>query len=180
MKKCVIIVLLISVKSFSQINVDTSFSGFKIDYFPNNNPKKKVEYKKGKPCGLVMTYHENGTLNETGIFLKGKWLGEYKFYYPNGQAQQSFNFDSNGKRVGYQRTYYENGLIQIIAASYNNGKDGYSLTFDTLGKLIGSLELQIDGQIIYKNDKGYDNYKGMQEALLDIVNRENEVILRKK
>ena len=178
MKKLLILLLLGSLTGFSQRNVDTSFSGFKIDYFANKNPKMKIEYKKGVPSGLVITYHENGALNEVGVFFNKRWIGNYKIHYPNGKIHQDLNFDSNGKKVGIQKYYFENGLIQVIAAAYDSEKDGCSLQFDTLGKLIGTLGLQIDGQRVNKDDKIYDNYKGMEETLLDIVNKENEATLR--
>jgi antitoxin component YwqK of YwqJK toxin-antitoxin module len=180
MKKITILLLLISLNGFSQIKVDTSFNGFKTEYYNNGNPKKKVEYKKGNPCGLVITYREKGGLSEVGTFCNKRWIGEYKFYYDNGQVQQNFNFDSNGKRVGYQKTYYENGLMQTITAAYDNDKDAYSLEFDTLGNIVGTLGLRIDGYVIYKDDKRYDNYKGMQEVLLELVKKENEATLRLK
>lgn len=175
--KYIIILLAISLKLFSQNSVDTSFTGFKIEYSENKKPKKKIEYKKGKPSGLVITYKPNGQFNEIGTFVSGRWIGNYKFFHDNGQVEQDFNFDSNGKRIGLQKYYFKNGVLQILAMFNDNKQNGYSLEFDSLGKMT-NYEYCLNGGKINKDDKIYTDYKEMLDAMIEIANKENELVLK--
>ena len=172
--KYLLILLLISEVAFSQRDTIPTFNGTKISYFSNGKIKSKIEYKNGKANGKALTYQENGNVLEEGTFVSGRWEGNYKFYYQSGKVQQSFNFDSSGKRSGLQKFYYKNGIIQMLS-TFNKGKqDGYYLEFDTLGRLAKTEGRYMNGKKVTEQNKE------MLSEMLEIVRKENEEVLKLK
>ncbi len=92
----------------------------------------KGSFIDGKPVGIhrefdekgnvisASEYDENGVLLGKGIMTnEGKRVGEWAFFYPDGQVKSKGKFADN-KRTGEWNFYLENGSKEQIG-SYNNG-----------------------------------------------------------
>lgn len=102
--------------------VDGKKTGLWTEYYCNNNMKSKITFENNRPSGYAIMYHENGKIKEEGLWKNNRWIGDYKLYYENGQVQQSFKFNTTGKREGEQVYYYENGQI-MIQGNWAEGKE---------------------------------------------------------
>jgi antitoxin component YwqK of YwqJK toxin-antitoxin module len=92
------------------------------EYYCNSNPKSILTYNNGRPDGNAVMYHENGKVSEEGIWKNQRWVGMYKLYYPNGQLQHEFNYNTSGKREGKSVYYYENGEVAVEGV-FTDGKE---------------------------------------------------------
>ena len=181
--KYLFILLIIYSKSFAQKSVDTTYNGFKVEFFETKSPKSKIEYRKGKPHGLALFYFENGKLKEMGTFVNNRWVGNYQKFYETGQVQHNFNFDKSGKRIGLQRYYHSNGVLALLglySTSFEEKNDEFVLEFDILGKLIDKPILLINGEKMIWDTKLHYLNKEKVEALMDLVNHENEIVISSK
>lgn len=71
----------------------------------------KAYYENGEYEGEVLSYYNDGSLQERRTYNKGKEEGKRVFYYPNGKIQSEQEYVSN-KREGEGKTYYENGVLR--------------------------------------------------------------------
>jgi antitoxin component YwqK of YwqJK toxin-antitoxin module len=92
------------------------------EYYCNTNPKSVLTFNNGRPDGPAVMYHDNGKVSEEGIWKNQRWTGIYKLYYPNGQLQHEFNYNTSGKREGKSTYYYENGEV-AIEGNFSDGKE---------------------------------------------------------
>lgn len=97
-------------------------TGLWTEYYCNNNMKSKITFENNRPSGYAIMYHENGKIKEEGLWKNNRWVGDYKLYYENGQVQQSFKFNTTGKREGEQKYFYENGQT-MIEGNWAEGKE---------------------------------------------------------
>ena len=97
-------------------------TGVWTEYYCNNNMKSKITYENNRPFGYAIMYHDNGKIKEEGLWKNNRWVGDYKLYYENGQVQQSFKFNTTGKREGDQKYFWENGQV-MIEGSWAEGKE---------------------------------------------------------
>lgn len=96
--------------------------GIWTEYFCNGNMKGSVTFVNGRPDGYAKTFHENGKINEEGMWRNSRWVGNYKLYYDNGQVQHEFTFTASGRRDGIQKYYHDNGQL-AIEGNFENGKE---------------------------------------------------------
>lgn len=104
------------------VYADGRKTGIWTEYYCNNNMKSKITYENNRPSGYCIMYHENGKIKEEGMWKNNRWTGDYKLYYENGQVQQSFKFNTTGKREGEQKYYWENGKV-MIEGNWAEGKE---------------------------------------------------------
>ena len=95
-------------------------------YFPGEELKSEITYKNGRPAGEYKTYFQGsgGQLEEHGFWNRGRNVGEFKRWYPNGNLRQDFSFLDNGLRDGTQHYYHENGKLEVeveISSGKENG-----------------------------------------------------------
>src|SRR5579872_2551990 len=64
-------------------------------------------------------YYPDGQLQETATYDNGKIVGKRMIYYANGKLQDSASY-ADGKLTGERTTYYKNGNKQFNG-NYNNG-----------------------------------------------------------
>ena len=104
--------------------------------YKNGKLKSIIYFKDKKPFGIIQMFDTIGKLKETGFWDQSRWIGNYNYYYQNGQKSKQYNFGINGKRIGLQTEYFQNGIIKGIAF-YNDGKivEPY-YNFDSLGNFI--------------------------------------------
>jgi len=59
--------------------------------------------------GKIVTYYENGQLEESSNYKDGQ-LSEWDYYYENGQLKESGSFKDNET---YSESYYKNGQLRM-------------------------------------------------------------------
>lgn len=123
--------------------------------------------------GTYETYHEDGTVSETGLvqdgLREGKWVsyrpdhsvlldymyingkleGDYKAYFENGEINIEGVFQS-GKRTGPWKWYREDGSMESDITFANGEKDGVQNFYDEAGAVIRT-ETYKNGEFISSN-----------------------------
>lgn len=102
----------------------------------------------------TMFYKDNPSKVESkGAYKHGAWtslnmVGEWKFYYLNGQLKE-IGYYSSGDKNGIWKVYYENGQLSEIGSydSYNEYKSGKWKYYNANGKL-RLLETYKDGKVV--------------------------------
>ena len=89
-------------------NETTPFTGVYIRTYPNGQKKSEINYKDGKPEGLVTLWYENGQKQLEDNYKDGKEEGLGIVWYENGQKQAEANY-KDGKKEGLSTGWYENG-----------------------------------------------------------------------
>ena len=77
------------------------------------------EFKDGKFHGEWKFYYLNGEVETSGFFENGERIGEWFYYHNNGRVKANLNY-LNGKPHGLWRTMDENGLV-ILEEEWING-----------------------------------------------------------
>jgi len=108
-------------------------------YEYNNNVGHKIESYdengkswKNKKTGKWKSYNQDGELYRSGEYLNGMEVGEWTWYYNDGQIDFTF-FKRDNKKIGY-KSYYPNGKIKTISV-YKNDKEVEKKEFYKNGKL---------------------------------------------
>lgn len=103
-------------------------NGFKVSYHPNGQIQIIGRFENGKPIDSVITYFDNGQVQDRRYYFEGK-LGRSLTYYPNGQLQRDLNWlikketrfypdnkiesITNFRKKYYQRIYYPSGQLKV-------------------------------------------------------------------
>lgn len=95
----------------------------------------KAYYENGEYEGEVLSYYNDGSLQERRTYNKGKEEGKRVFYYPNGKIQSEQEYVSN-KREGEGKTYYENGVLRAEFTYKNDRLHGIRQDFNKAGALV--------------------------------------------
>ena len=72
---------------YYEVNSQTPFSGRVVSYYENGRLEEKANYKDGKEDGLWEYYFENGQLQGKGNYKDGKEDGLCEYYFENGQLE---------------------------------------------------------------------------------------------
>lgn len=81
-------------------------------YYEDGTLASEINYIDNRPIGVYRFYYPDGSLMEEGVWNDKHLTGSFKRYHSNGQLAQEFTFDENGNRVGNQKYFYQNGVIQ--------------------------------------------------------------------
>jgi antitoxin component YwqK of YwqJK toxin-antitoxin module len=127
-----------------KIGRDNPFTGRIIDTLQN----KVVEYDvvNGMKNGEFRLSSYEGIPSIYGSIKDNRNIGEWKYYYPNGQLESigNFNYDNpHGKWLWY----YYNGSIKQIGTFLNAKKAGTWYTYSWEGTLL-SITMYDEGEII--------------------------------
>ena len=79
-----------------------------LEWVPNTNKKKEINYKNGKKDGLYKSWYSNGDIQEEINYSDGKKEGLYRSWYSNGDIQKEINY-SDGKKHGRCRKWNVSG-----------------------------------------------------------------------
>lgn len=93
--------------------IDSKKEGIWQTFYENENPKTSITYSKNRQTGYAIIYYDDGTICEEGNWKENRWIGEYKYYYKNGEPAYIWNFDEEGARNGTQKYFHENGNLRI-------------------------------------------------------------------
>ncbi len=118
--------------------------------FIKNIPKSKVLYVDDKRQGVAYYYYPDGKLKQTipfkdnyahGISFEyapdGRIINVITFRYGRPVETEAINrYDSQGKKQGIWREYYDNGQIKWEATYKNGVLDGYYKEYSPYGTLV--------------------------------------------
>lgn len=102
-----------------------SYAQEKKVYWDNGNLKSITNHDEGgNKTGYWKTFYENGKLETSGYYNKGKKLDNWDEYYPNGTKKKRTNYYDG--LMSSTSTFYENGNT-MISGSFdgNQAKDGF-------------------------------------------------------
>ena len=100
---------------------------------------------RGRRQGHWKVYDGIGELKFQGNFVNGKPMGEFVYYYPNGQIKAKvLNIDSG--RADYTRMFYPNTKLMAVGKHSGQKKDSIWLYYSEEGGSLLSDELYIDGK----------------------------------
>lgn len=90
-------------------------------------------------------HNDQGIVLEDAYWQNGKNVGLFKRYHQNGTLAQEFFFDAQGKRIGEQKYFFENGQERLIG-NWNEGKiDGSLVWYDEKGEVASVVRFR-DGK----------------------------------
>lgn len=105
-------------------------------YYPDGQLKHRITFDNGIAKGKASFYFADGTLWEEGTWNEYCWIGKYNLYYPNGQTAYDWTYNSQGRREGIQKYYFENGVVKYRGEWLNGQIAGNVEVFDSIGVLV--------------------------------------------
>lgn len=90
-----------------------------IEYYFNGNKKSEYNYFNDTLDGLVLTYYDNGQLEVSRSYKRGKSHGNYLFYRIDGTLKEKI-IDNEGEIIWVGK-YDEKGKL-IFESTFNKGK----------------------------------------------------------
>ena len=117
------------------------------DYYPDGSVKVVGTYKDGIPEGVRREYDEEGNIQKSYIFRKGRIVGEgifteagqrqgeWKEYYPDGSLKAIGSYH-NDERIGQWKFYYQGGQLEELGAYVNGKPDSVWRWFYKSGKVL--------------------------------------------
>ncbi|MBR0176719.1 MAG: toxin-antitoxin system YwqK family antitoxin [Bacteroidales bacterium] len=70
-------------------------------HYPNGNVEELCYLRNGELSGSYKAYYEDGTLHGEGQFRKGRPVGVWHYYYPNGDIMTIEKHNRKGKTVSF-------------------------------------------------------------------------------
>jgi antitoxin component YwqK of YwqJK toxin-antitoxin module len=118
------------------------------DYYPDGRVKVVGTYNKdGLPEGVRREYNEEGKVEKSFIFRKGRIIGEgvftdagqkegnWKEYFPDGKLKATGHY-SKDIREGLWKFYYRSGQLEQVGAYHEGEPDSTWRWFFSNGKLM--------------------------------------------
>ena len=84
--------------------------------------------------GKFTAYYENGNINEEKYYLNNTSIGDYKWYYKNGQLRLFVRKDKDNSLKEFYKFYHENGQLAKEGIKINAKKDGTWKEYSQDGK----------------------------------------------
>ncbi|MCF0189926.1 MAG: toxin-antitoxin system YwqK family antitoxin [Marinilabiliaceae bacterium] len=111
-------------------------------YYENGLLQSTVNYEKGKITGIGYFYYKKrDKLMAEVNFEDGTFEGEYFLYYENGTRKAKFEY-KDGKKHGEAEYYHTNGNLHM-RCKYKKGEiSGKTLVYDEKGNKIGKQKLK--------------------------------------
>lgn len=143
---------------------DGVLNGSYYEYYPNANNSIWIEsnFQTGLLDGEKKIYYNDGTLENSAIFVDGIQEGITRSYYPNGNIVRENNF-KNDALDGISKTYLDDGTIYSETIFDNGIKNGYERYFYPNGKLYA--EFQYTNDVISSGTCYYE--ESSEEAIID-------------
>jgi antitoxin component YwqK of YwqJK toxin-antitoxin module len=172
-------------KSEEGIYKDNLKEGEWYSYDNAGNITSRIDFKTGKAQGFAILYYPSGRIKEYGFWNNSRWVGNYELFYSNGNIHQSFVFNSDGKRIGFSKFYFMNGIISNVAFLLD-GTEQISLDCDSTGKIIktkASIDLfsmtaikEMQDLVKSENEVTFQKNK-LVEQRIEAVKKEKELAL---
>lgn len=110
--------------------------GLYSEYFDDGYPYSGIMVN-GKREGLWTCYDKDSNLLIQNLYSNGVEIPmKHESYYENGQLESNIYF-LGGKQVGEWKYFYSNGQIKLIQNWDNGLRDGESILYDESGNILG-------------------------------------------
>lgn len=104
------------------------------------NGKKKNHFRKGREAifqvynyeeeELITNTYDDGTPSSRGLKLCGTKVGQWEFYYKNGDLRKSYFLNDDGKAEGKYKEFHPNGQLAYEVEFDDGDKEGpYTLWY---------------------------------------------------
>ncbi|HOY38991.1 MAG TPA: hypothetical protein PLK75_06795 [Bacteroidales bacterium] len=103
------------------------------DYYKNGVKKSEGMMHLGREMGHWQYFDSNGKLVRETDYYKGELYGNDITYYPNGNKNEEFTFESNLKNGSY-KNWYESGVLRTEGFYKYDVKDSSWTTYYNTGK----------------------------------------------
>jgi len=90
---------------------------------------------KGHVSGKVLSFHENGNLNELGSLIKGEKHGQWLRYNQDGIKLNEANYQF-GKKDGIWKVWDSEGNLRMKFQFEDGKRIGEWVSYDATGKII--------------------------------------------
>jgi len=118
--------------------------GFEMEYYPSGGVKTKAFFQEDLPEGVARSWFEDGQLASDRFYKEGKCVGEQMEYFPSKNLQQLdqervfrvSNYNENSEMDGEQKTFYQNGKLQLIMNYHCGFLNGDKFLWDEQGELL--------------------------------------------
>lgn len=67
-----------------------------VSFFANGGLRSRITYVNGVEEGFSEVFHDNGMIYYSGNYLRGKTIGEWRFYDREGKELKRVAYDSTG------------------------------------------------------------------------------------
>jgi antitoxin component YwqK of YwqJK toxin-antitoxin module len=164
------------IKTFGHYS-DDSFKvkeGLFVHYHPNGTIKTRTRYLKGLKMGADISYDTARNITDSGYYKNDIPVGTYFGLYQNDRPQKKGMLDTNGRGIGEEWQYYEDGQLE----SYGKRSDGYLKdsiwTYFHNNGIVSFREYFEKGKLLRKecfNEKGEDEHGDCQEEIMPVFNK---------
>jgi antitoxin component YwqK of YwqJK toxin-antitoxin module len=149
-------------------------------YHPNGQLENQIKYSSGYPeDGIVIYYHENGSVNLEMEYKNGVVHGSYKAYHPSGKIQTEGKIINGLFSPGEWIAYHENGVkayrVEYKIVGNGNIKVGQELFFYENGNIQRSNEYSSTGELTKVSKLYFENGKVKIEIPIVMGNAEGYV-----
>ena len=115
--------------------IDDLKQGISSYYYPDGQLKKTVQYVDGLEEGIAKEYAEDGRIIQLITYKKG--------FISN--RERINRFDSEGKKHGNWKYFYENGVLKLECIYKHGLMNGYYKEYDEEGNLLAAYKY-VDGE----------------------------------
>ena len=105
------------------------------EYFMNK--ASYVKDAQGLKSGEILSFHENGNLEESGVLMANKKFGTWKKFSEGGRLIAEANY-VNDRKDGIWKVWDENGTLRLQFEYDNGNRVGTWLMYDESGTLVNS------------------------------------------
>lgn len=110
-------------------------------------PKTKGNYSNNRPEGSFIKYWPNGTIKESGVFLKNKYQDSLKRYNEEGILIYEAIYNKEGFEQGKVSYYYDNGQPEFVYNSKNGTQSGKAYRYWPNGDVKEIIEYDESGAV---------------------------------
>jgi antitoxin component YwqK of YwqJK toxin-antitoxin module len=128
----------------------TGFCQHHTEYYDDGAKLSKVKYVDGKFHGEVKFWYRNGNLQSKGDYNHGVPIGKHTEWYENTYVKSVTYYDNKGKALSF--TLWNEDQQKIVEGKYSDGReDGVWKHYDERGKLVKE-DTYKDGQLLSTKD----------------------------
>lgn len=128
--------------------VNDTLNGLYVEFYNNGNEAERGLFENGERIGLWTYRYHDGSIKSQGIegvrianngYIFNIKIGEWKWFFENGNLEKIGYYNDNGKEEGIWKEYYDNGKLKL-EENYSNGNyDGYVTEYYNNGQLNSKL-----------------------------------------
>ena len=126
-------------------------------------PNIVKEFSKTNDTAKVNFYSLNGTLKSKGKMFRKDRIGEWLYYFPNGDIMSKESYE-NGKLEGFVKNFYANGKLTEVTQYKEGKKNGVSKVYSengTILEIVNYKKGKLNGEGKYYDLKGALKEKGL-------------------